>query len=73
MINSIQCAQCVTFDIREKAIYHGKGGVLLGEWPLYYFGAKPSEPEKAEVYFCGVYCANQYHKEKRDAQKGTDE
>lgn len=67
MINTIQCGQCGTFDIREKAIYHDRHGVLLGEWPLYYFGAGPNNPQDADVYFCGVYCANAYHKEKRDA------
>lgn len=73
MINTIQCAQCKTFDIRETATYFGRDNEMLGVWPLYYFGAGPLDPQNAEVYFCGVYCANEYHKEKSHAQKGTDE
>ena len=70
MINTIQCAQCGTFDIESKTVYFGRNNELLGEWPLYYFGASPLEPQNADVYFCGVYCANDYHKEKRDATQG---
>lgn len=67
MINNIQCGCCKTFDIREKSIYYGKQQEFLGTWPFYYFGAGPHEPMKADVYFCGVECANQYYMENRDA------
>lgn len=72
MINSIQCAQCKTFDIQDKSVYFNKEGkVYLGEWPLYYFGAGPYHPMDAKVYFCGASCSNEYHKEHmRDATQG---
>jgi hypothetical protein len=73
MINNIQCAQCKTFDIRERSVYYGRGSELLGHWPLYYFGSGPYEPQYASVYFCGAHCANRYHQETRDAEKRTDE
>lgn len=32
------------------------------EFPLYYFGAGPNNPQDAEVYFCGPKCAREYQK-----------
>jgi hypothetical protein len=62
MINSIQCSTCQTFDIKESSVYYGRNHEFLGEWPLYMFGAKPTEPMNADHYFCGVYCANIFHR-----------
>jgi len=74
MINSLSCAQCQTFDFESRALYYNKDGSMIGEWPLYYFGAGPNNPDQADVYFCSAYCVNAYHKENmRYAQEGTDE
>ncbi len=73
MINSLQCAQCGTFDFEESSVYFNDQGVLLGNWPLYYFGASPLHPDKAEHYFCGSACANAFHREHmRDDPSSTD-
>jgi len=73
-MRDIQCAQCGTLDIRETGSYIGHKGEFLGEWPLYYFGAKPTEPMNADVYFCGVECANKFHRENLShAAQRTDE
>jgi hypothetical protein len=66
MTRIVQCAHCKTVDITEKTVYHGRKGEILGEWPLYYVG-NPMDPHLAEHYFCGVYCANDWYKEKRNA------
>lgn len=70
MARIIQCAQCKTYEIKEKGIYFrrevgGKPPEPVGEWPLYYSGASPNWPDKAEYYFCGVYCSNDHHREKK--------
>lgn len=64
-----QCAQCKTYDIVFKEMYYDKQDNPIGEWPLYYFGAKPSEPDKATHYFCGPACANDYHIANRSSTK----
>lgn len=69
-MNIIKCAQCGTFDIQSKTVYFGRNNELLGEWPLYYHGASPVEPQNATEYFCGVECANEWFKERRDATQG---
>ncbi len=70
MITNMSCAQCGTLDIKSKSVYFGRNNEFLGEWPLYYFGAGPNNPQDAEVYFCGAGCANLYHKEIGDATQG---
>ncbi|GEM_PF-6007128 len=72
MTRIVQCAHCKTYDITAQTVYYGRAGEILGEWPLYYVG-NPIEPDKADHYFCNVYCANDWYKEKRDAEKRTDE
>lgn len=66
----IKCAQCGTLDIKSKSVYFTNDGALLGEWPLYYYGALPSEPHMAEAHFCGAECANIWIRAKRDATQG---
>ena len=46
-------------------MFYNRKGEMLGEWPLYYFGASQYHPDEAEVYFCGVGCVNAYHKERK--------
>jgi hypothetical protein len=38
-------------------------------YPLYYFGAGPNNPQDAEVYFCGADCAYKHKKSSRDDDK----
>jgi len=66
----MKCAQCGTLDFKSKILYIDGSGVMLGEWPLYYFGALPNEPHMAEAHFCGAECANIWIKEKRNATEG---
>jgi hypothetical protein len=69
-MTNLSCAQCKSFDIREKTVYFGRNSELLGEWPLYYWGAGPHNPQDAEAYFCCAQCANDWVKERRDATQG---
>lgn len=60
MTHFISCAHC------------GSAAILSVDnngWPLYYFGAGPNNPQNAEVYFCDVYCANNYVKEQQNGKK----
>lgn len=70
-MKNIICAQCGTLDIESKSIYFGRNNELLGEWPLYYFGASPLEPQNADVYFCGAECANIWKKERNNETQIT--
>lgn len=40
-------------------------------YPLYYYGAGPNNPQDAIVYFCGPDCAYKYIKAVRDDDKKT--
>ena len=50
----------IVLDIDQLVVYYDNDGICLGQWPLYYFGAKPTSPQNADVYFCGPNCATQY-------------
>lgn len=65
-MNIIQCAQCKTADL-NTTMYFSKDSAPIGEWPLYYLGSGPHNPQDATAYFCGVECANLYHKEHHNA------
>lgn len=66
---TIKCSQCGTTEMEQTSVYFSAQGTLLGNWPLYYLGAKPSEPQNAEHYFCNVYCANAFVRERNDPSK----
>jgi hypothetical protein len=55
------CANCGTTDLQMSAFLDREGN-FIGQWPLRYWGAKPTEPMNAEAYFCGPSCANLYVK-----------
>lgn len=38
-------------------------------YPLYYYGAGPDNPQDARAYFCGSDCAYKYIKRERDNDK----
>ena len=46
----------------DMVSYFNADNEFVGVFPLYYFGAKPTEPQFADSYFCSVDCANEYHK-----------
>lgn len=58
---NLKCAQCGTFEL-EMSMFVDKDGNFLGQWPLRYWGTKPTEPHLATHYFCGPYCANDWAK-----------
>ena len=62
-----QCSQCGLLDITMVTAYTDNTGIPLGIFPLYFWGARPSEPHLATAYFCGPGCASKYAKELRDA------
>lgn len=66
--NKIKCSQCDTLDITQKTHYFDREGTFVGEWPLYFIGAKPTEPFNATHYFCGATCSNNYHRMIRDGE-----
>lgn len=42
---------------------------LSDDYPLYYLGAGPNNPEDAEFYFCDAYCSNSFVRERKHDKK----
>lgn len=39
--------------------------LISEQYPLYYFGSGPDNPQDAKEYFCGPTCSNIRHKKLR--------